>query len=69
MAFDIYHSGYEIGYADGVKNGRRRNDWELKFYPLALLPLVDTASFIKGYHDGYQFGLTKQHWIQRDSRR
>lgn len=69
MIFDVYHSGYELGYQDGISNNRRRNDWELKLQPIALLPLVDTKTFIKGYHDGYQFGLTKEHWVKRDIRR
>ena len=68
MIFDVYQSGYELGYQDGIRNNRRRNDWELKLQPLALLPLVDTRTYIQGYHDGYRFGLTKGHWVRRDLR-
>jgi hypothetical protein len=69
MAFDIYHAGYELGYSDGIRSNRRCKDWELRIYPPAVLLFMDADSFIKGYHDGYYFGLTKEHRKARDTPR
>ena len=60
-----------VGFASKIAGQRSRfpsthpirGQWHI-----ALLPLVNTGTFIKGYHDGYQFGLTKEHWVKRDRR-
>lgn len=57
--FDLYRSGYELGFTHGQAGERRRAQWEIVLCsPLTWLPLTDTSSFILGYHKGYDSGRT-----------
>lgn len=60
---DLYRSGYDRGYQEAVAGMRRLPKWELLLRsPTALLPGIDTNTYVKGYADGYALGLTKEHW-------
>lgn len=59
--FDTYRSGYQLGQDHGRSSQRRRAAWELRLTCGRLwLPLVDTGSFIEGYHCGYADAMRLQ---------
>lgn len=57
--FDCYRAGYERGYTAGYEKERRLPRWELTLRsPLTWLPGVDVESYVRGYLEGYTYGLT-----------
>ena len=60
--FDIYRAGYNRGVLCGLSDMRRLARWELLVRsPLTWLPFVDADSYVRGYLDGYWFGLNQRH--------
>lgn len=59
--FDLFRSGYNLGFKNGCASDRRKPEWELILtYPQCLL---DKASFMSGYKQGYVDGMVKRRFI------
>ncbi len=64
--FDIYRSGYELGFSHGRLGSRRQPRWELlTLNPICWLPGVDVESFVSAYRQGYLDGTANRRFLGR----
>lgn len=56
--FNIFRGGYLLGQLHANNNQRRKANWEiLASRPLTWIPFFDSATYLKGYDQGYKDAL------------